>query len=378
MPGILRSFTKRIIVFSNIAVSLCMLLLYLLPYSNLDYFWFINLFALIFPVLVLIQLGFLLFWYFVKKKLAIIPVLSLLLCLPLLKNIIGISKKTKNITQPHFTVATWNAHLFDFYEHDGNLSTEMLQKAKDLNANVLAVQELVFSLDSNSSMSINNVKKRLGYKYAVTGNDRSFGVHTNPGSHKERYFPFCVALFSNYPIIRWEKVQLLKEYNYTFIWADMKVGKDTIRFFNIHLQSMHFVKTDYTFIENIDNQGIDEVKRTGKSLIKKMKNANLMRAMQMHAVKEEVLKSPYPVILCGDFNDVPNSYAYQTINSLLKDTHVKKGFGLGRTFQKRSPTLRIDYIFCSPQLQPLHHSVVAPSLSDHRPVKADFSFPSAD
>jgi endonuclease/exonuclease/phosphatase family metal-dependent hydrolase len=375
MPGIVRWFTKRMIIFCNVLVSLCMLVLYLLPYSDQNHFWFLNLFALAFPVFALLQLGFLVFWYFAKRKVTVIPLLTFFLCLPLLKNIIGISKKTKKINQAHFTVATWNIHLVDFYEHNGNHSPAMIQKAKDLQADVLAVQELVFSLDSNSEMSINNLKKKLGFKYAVTGNDRRFGVHTNGGTRAERYFPFCVGIFSNYPIVQWKKVQPLREYNHTFLWADMKVGNDTIRFFNIHLQSMHFVKQEYDVIENIDNQDLDKVKRTGRSLLRKMRTANQQRAIQINAVKEEVKKSPYPVILCGDFNDVPNSYAYKTISDVLKDTHVKKGYGIGRTFQKLSPTLRIDYIFSSKNLQPLHNSVITPSMSDHRPVKTSFSFP---
>jgi endonuclease/exonuclease/phosphatase family metal-dependent hydrolase len=378
MAGFVRSFTKRIIIFCNIALSLCMLLVYTLPYINQNYFWFLNLLALAFPLLVLIQLAFLVFWFFAKKKLTIIPIVTLLLCFPLLKNIFGSTVKTQAIQLSHFTVATWNAHLFNFYDYNGHLSNEMLQKANDLKADVLAIQELVFSLDSNSNMSIDNVKKRLGYKYAVTGNDRRFGVHTNAGTKKERYFPFCVGIFSNFPIIKWERVQPIREYNHTFVWADLQVGKDTIRFFNIHLQSMHFVKKDYDLIENIDNQDIEEVKRTGKSLIRKMKLANIMRAIQINAVKEEVLKSPYPVILCGDFNDVPNSYSYKTISNLLTDTHVSNGFGIGRTFQKLSPTLRIDFIFCSESLNPLQNAVITPSMSDHHPVKAAFSFPSAE
>jgi endonuclease/exonuclease/phosphatase family metal-dependent hydrolase len=351
-------------------------LVFILPYINQDYFWFLNLLALSFPLLILVQLSFLVFWFFIKKKLTLIPIATLLLCFPLIKTIFGATLNASNNQQLHFTVATWNVHLFDFYEHNGHLSNEMLQKAKDLQADVLAVQELVFSPDSSSSMSINNVRKQLGYKYVATGNDRKFGVHTAAGTKEERYFAFCVGFFSNYPIIKWQKVQPLREYNHTFIWADMKVGNDTIRFFNIHLQSMHFVKKDYQFIENIDNQDIDEVKRTGKSLVRKMKNANLLRAVQINAVKEEVLKSPYPVILCGDFNDVPNSYAYQTIHKVLEDTHVKKGFGISRTFQKLSPTLRIDYIFSSSTLEPLYNTIVAPSLSDHLPVVARFKLPS--
>jgi endonuclease/exonuclease/phosphatase family metal-dependent hydrolase len=378
MPGIVRAFTKRIIIFSNLLVSICMLLLYILPYTNQKHFWFLNLIALVFPFLAILQGGFFIFWSIAKKKLTIIPLGTMLLCLPLFKNVIGVSKKTKKIETPHFTVASWNVHLFDFYVHNGNHSTEMIQKAKDLKADVLAVQELVFSLDSNSAMSLNNVRKKLGYKYAVTGNDRSFGVHTDGGTKNERYFPFCTGIFSNYPILQWKKVQPVKEYNHTFLWADVKVGTDTIRFFNIHLQSMHFVKKDYELIENIDNTDIEAVKRTGRSLLRKIKIANFTRAMQVNAVKAEVAKSPHPVILCGDFNDVPNSFAYKTLSQVLEDTHVKKGYGIGRTFQKLSPTLRIDYIFCSSNLEPLHTYTITPSLSDHRPVKALFSFPQAD
>jgi endonuclease/exonuclease/phosphatase family metal-dependent hydrolase len=372
MGGFIRKFTKQIIILCNVLVSICMLLLYLLPGSNQLNFWFVNILALVFPFLIFVQLGFLIFWLMAKRKLALIPLITLVLCWPFINVLVGTTGKIKLPAANTFKAASWNVHLFNFYENNANLDAQMLQSAKDLNADVLAVQELVFSIDSTSDISLDNVRRKLGYQYAVAGNDRKFGVHTNAGKRNEHYFAFSLALFSKHPILQWQKVQPLREYNHTFIWADIKIGKDTIRFFNVHLQSMHFAKQDYDFIEAIDNTDMAEVKKSGKNLLSKMKNANILRSIQINAVKEEVLKSPHPVILCGDFNDVPNSYAYQTMKDILNDAFVKKGYGLGRSFLKLSPTLRIDYIFHDKKLKPVYFQTVQKTKSDHRPLTADF------
>jgi len=354
-----------------------MLLLYILPYTNQSFSWFINVFALLLPVFVLLQIGFLIFWLIVKPKLVWIPLLSLLLSWSLLGAMFGFhpSVKEQNVHQSNLRIASWNAHLFNFFENNGQLDEQMLQKAKDFSADIFAVQELVFSLDSSSPNTLEKVRKRLGYQYVVAANDRAFGVHTNLKQKNERYHPFCVAIFSNYPILRWEKVQSLKEYNHTFLWADVLVKTDTIRIFNIHLQSMHFAKKDYEFIENIDQQDMNDVQRNSRTILRKMKTAYLLRASQAKDVKEELSKSPYPVIVCGDMNDVPNSYAYQTISHNLFDSYTEKGWGIGRTFQFLSPTLRIDYVLHSKELILKQVQVVRPSLSDHNPVIADFNLP---
>jgi endonuclease/exonuclease/phosphatase family metal-dependent hydrolase len=150
------------------------------------------------------------------------------------------------------------------------------------------------------------------------------------------------------------------------------MNTDTVRIFNMHLQSMHFAKADYLFIENINDQGINEMKRAGFKIMRKMKIAYLLRAAQATEIKAEILKSPYPVIVCGDMNDVPNSYSYQTIGNNLQDAFAEKGRGVGRTFKFLSPTLRIDYIFHSKELELNQVQVIRPSLSDHHPVVADF------
>ena len=147
---------------------------------------------------------------------------------------------------------------------------------------------------------------------------------------------------------------------------------DTIRIFNIHLQSMHFAKKDYAFIENIDQQDMDDVQTAGRNIIRKMKTANLLRSGQARDIKDEMEKSPYPVIVCGDMNDVPNSNAYQIISSDLYDAFTEKGWGIGRTFKFLSPTLRIDYVLHSKSLKVDRVQVLRSPRSDHSPVLADF------
>jgi len=354
-----------------------MLLLYILPVTNQRLSWFINLVALMLPFLLVLQIGFFLFWLFAKRKLVWIPVITLLLCWNLIGSLIGFhpSAKKKVKEENDFRVATWNTHLFNFFENNGKLDAGMMKEAKDFRADVFAVQEFVFSLDSSSSITLDKVKQRLGFKYVVAANDRAFGVHTNYKQRNERYHPFCVAIFSNHPILQWKKVQSLKEYNHTFLWADILVNNDTVRVFNIHLQSMHFGRNEYAFIENIDQQDMDNVQKGSKNIIRKMRSAYMLRASQALDVKAEIEQSPYPVIVCGDMNDVPNSFAYQTISKNLYDSYTEKGWGIGRTFQFLSPTLRIDYVLHSKQLELKQVQIIRPSPGDHNPVIADFKIP---
>ena len=105
----------------------------------------------------------------------------------------------------------------------------------------------------------------------------------------------------------------------------------------------------------------------------KLKIGFLKRQAQADKIKAEIDKSPYPVIVCGDFNDVPNSYAYETIGRGLQNAFEKKGAGLGRTFSGIAPTLRIDQIFIDSFYQVNQYTRVAKKLSDHFPIVTDIT-----
>ena len=99
----------------------------------------------------------------------------------------------------------------------------------------------------------------------------------------------------------------------------------------------------------------------------------MKRGVQAERVKEELNQSPYPVIVCGDFNDVPGSYTYETMRGNLRDAFVERGYGLGRSYNFLAPTLRIDYIFFNDSvLHAIGFRSPRTKLSDHNPVIANF------
>jgi endonuclease/exonuclease/phosphatase family metal-dependent hydrolase len=376
MAGILRNIIRKSLITLNIAAGISMLLLYALPYTNQDRFWMLNMMALVFPVLILIQLFFFVFWLIAKPRMALLPVFFAVLSYKLIFSFVAIQGSDKNNhSATAIKLLSWNVHLFNFFEKGGKPDPEMIRLVKARQADIFCAQELVFSLNPSSSFTLEKMKEKLGYRYVVAANDRAFGVHTNPQTKEERYHPFCVAIFSNHPIIQWKKVQTIPEYNHTFLWADILINKDTIRVFNIHLQSMYFAKDDYDFIENIDRQNVDQVSNHGKNILRKIKNANYLRALQILEVKKELLRSPHPVMLAGDFNDVPNSFAHRLISQVMIDAFMQKGSGIGRTFQKLSPTLRIDYIFSTPSLIINNFKVHPWNKGDHHAIEASVSFP---
>ncbi|HEY1872287.1 MAG TPA: endonuclease/exonuclease/phosphatase family protein, partial [Chitinophagaceae bacterium] len=95
------------------------------------------------------------------------------------------------------------------------------------------------------------------------------------------------------------------------------------------------------------------------------------RSLQANTAKEQIKQSRHPVIVCGDFNDIPNSYTYFTVRGKLRDAFLIKGSGIGRTFNSISPTLRIDYVLPSKEFEVLQFKRVVRNLSDHYMLVAD-------
>jgi endonuclease/exonuclease/phosphatase family metal-dependent hydrolase len=108
-----------------------------------------------------------------------------------------------------------------------------------------------------------------------------------------------------------------------------------------------------------------------ENVLSRFKTGFLKRQVQAERVKAEVDKSPYPVVLCGDFNDVPNSYAYATIGNGLQNAFVQKGSGIGRSFSGIAPTLRIDNIFLDERFSVQQFTRIKKKLSDHFPIITD-------
>jgi endonuclease/exonuclease/phosphatase family metal-dependent hydrolase len=152
------------------------------------------------------------------------------------------------------------------------------------------------------------------------------------------------------------------------MFCDVIYKGDTIRVYNIHLQSNHFKKKDYEFISNPDSGSKEEIIKGAMSIFTHIKKGVLKRTEQVEILSAHIESCRYPTLVCGDFNDPPYSYAYNTISRNLKDCYTEKGKGFGISYNGSFLPYRIDYILHSNYFECLKYSMVRKKLSDHYPV----------
>jgi endonuclease/exonuclease/phosphatase family metal-dependent hydrolase len=162
------------------------------------------------------------------------------------------------------------------------------------------------------------------------------------------------------------EIRFEKSRNMT-IYTDVKIDGDTVRIFNVHLQSYLIDPSKYSII---DSPGIDEEKdlKEVREMGSKFKKAFQLRAEMVRKIRKYMDDSPYPVIVCGDFNDTPVSYSYQKLREGLKDAFVCSGQGIGQTYIGKLPSFRIDNIFHSNSFESFDFKTYNIRMSDHLPV----------
>jgi endonuclease/exonuclease/phosphatase family metal-dependent hydrolase len=127
-----------------------------------------------------------------------------------------------------------------------------------------------------------------------------------------------------------------------------------------------------SFLEEMTSPDDQETIDMMKSLSLSLKQGFVKRAQQAEELKTNISKSPYPVIVAGDFNDTPVSYSYTTIRKGLKDSFVNSGYGAGFTYKGKYPANRIDYILYDNALENRYFEIIKVKYSDHYPVAAYF------
>ena len=224
------------------------------------------------------------------------------------------------------------------------------------NPDVICMQEF-----NNSNVQDNLALFEAKYKYHYFSKD--FQARNNQ-------YQSGSILFSKYPIIDSGRVQYPGQYPESLIYADIQLANHVVRIFTTHLQSFKFNKQDYEGMEQIKEE---QSLQASKSLAQKMKLAFTKRGEQARVVRDALDKSPHPAVLCGDFNDVPNSYTYFHIRKDWQDVFLTTSMGIGRTYLDIAPTLRIDYILPDPQFNIIQFDMVDENLSDHLMLIADLS-----
>ena len=352
-----KALYKILLIFNLLCVA-ALLLSYLATHISPARFALPAYFGLAYPYLLLLNILMVIIWAVRLKFEAFISIAVIIIGINHFSNYINLSK-SKGDKSDSFTVLSYNVHLFNLYESKNAQSSEndIMKLLREEDADIICLQE-VFILGDVAAKE-RTIRTALGGKYTSylktykRSNNRAFGV----------------MILSKYPIVERGEIVYPESSSLT-IYADILIDKDTFRIYNSHLQSFNLGSLEKTLFEEIirDEEKMNKVKELWVSL----KKGFVKRSLQVKTLKEHINASKYPVIVTGDFNDTPVSYAYRNIRKGLNDSFVNSGQGAGFTYRGNYPPNRIDYILYDKMITNSHFEIIKAKYSDHYPIMAWF------
>lgn len=359
------SFIGKLVFLLNIVAIGLLFLSYTAVYLKPGNFPLPAFAGLSYPIILAINLGFIIIWFFIRPRFILLSAIVVLMGWNHVAQLLPINL-TKEIPKETTAVKILSFNVQNFlnvnitntkYISDFENQNEILGYIQRKDADIVFLQEFLY--DRTKIKDFTNW----------------FGKEINCGySHTRNYFEQkgikldAIAIFSKFPIIKRGHVEFDKKT--IAIFADIIMNNDTIRAYNLHLASIHLKKEDYDFISEMDiQQDKDEMRMASRAVASKLKAAFIRRGEQIGIVKNHLKKSPFPIILAGDFNDTPVSYTYHLLTKDLKDSFVESGSGFGNTFAGDNfPALRIDYILHDKIFSSINFKRDKIHLSDHYPI----------
>lgn len=372
----------KLIFATNILVAAFLILSYLSSYISPVKFWPVAFFGIAYPFIFLGNLIFIIFWLFVRKKYAL---LSSIIIVAGINNILKIVQYSKvhdaTELKDAVKVVSFNVRNFDIYNYGKNWENDFTKKNQIFNflneeqPNILCIQEYVYDTTKYFNTT-DTLKEFLKAKNAH--------IYYTSNSRKLNYFG--ISTYTSYPIIDTGSIAYKTVYGNICIFTDVLIGADTVRIYNVHLESIRLSYEDYAFVQNQnftpkknkDDAADVTVKEGSERILKRLKKAYIIRAPQVTMVSEHIKNCPYPIILCGDFNDTPISYAYHELTFQLTDSFVESGNGFGQSYAGISFPFRIDYIMHSEDFNSYNFETIQKEMSDHYPVKCFLKFKGKD
>ncbi len=369
--SLIRKFTKWFFIALNIFGCIVFLLSCLSPiFSPVE--WTLSGFlALALPYLAITLIFSVIFWLVVKPLMALVPLITLVIGFKQLSVAFawhpGNSFNKERSTDSSLRIITWNVRGMygisnSSYTQKRNRE-EIAASINKLDADIVCLQEF-----NNSTANPNEGKNNIGL---FTGKYPFYFFSRDYNNQNHLYYGGTI-LFSRYPIVDTGKIKFPGYYAESLIYADILKGKDTVRVFTTHLQSFQFSPDDYAQIEKLTEPDSAAL-AASETIYSKMQLAFTRRAVQANIIKKTTELSPYPSIVCGDFNDVPNSYTYFHIRGNRQDAFLATSFGIGRSYNAIAPTLRIDYILPDENFKINQFDLVDEGLSDHHMLVSDLS-----
>ena len=304
------------------------------------------------PLLIIANIIMLLYWCIMRRwHWALIPLITILCCIPYSMTIYKFGSSNENAeSMKGIKIATYNVAMFS-RETSGFIAQDILAEMKKQKVDIVCFQE-----------------------YSDQSGDRK-----NSDSYKE-YFPYMatgesdMVIYSRYPITNFKNLNF-EMTNNSAMWAEIKISNQTIRVYNAHLETTGINGTLHR-ASKLVNQGMDvESNALLRAIYGNYTLGMMARAGQANVLAMDMRESEVPIIVCGDFNDVPYSYVYNTMLGDKVDGFKECGKGWMYTFRGGKKNVRIDYIFHDKVFQGISYYRRDLTYSDHYPVFMKMTVP---
>ncbi|USJ36203.1 endonuclease/exonuclease/phosphatase family protein [Dyadobacter fanqingshengii] len=326
--------------------------------------WVAGFMMMSFPVVVLIHLVSIPIWFIVERKKALLPLAMFALAGIFLSRTYSFGHKADpQQLRNSFSVMNYNVHSFQ--RNEDLKDSDVRQSVRDMkswvgasDADILCMPE--YFSDRGRLLNINKALDSSGYAHSAFYSRNKAENHTHS---------WGLAVFSKYPIIA--SRDTIFEAQNGMLQADIKIKGDTVRIIAVHLYSMTLKLSAL-----VRQKQIDGVKKEGKITFERIRNGFVRRSAEMTVLESWIKASPYPVIVCGDFNEIPYGYVYGKMRGLLKNGFEEKGDGFGFTFNHLPYFIRIDHQFYSDDKLQIQDFTTFNKVdySDHYPVMGHYHF----
>ena len=337
---------NKFIFFLNSVVAALLFLSFILPFVSPKSFPTLSLLSLLVSPLLLVNVLFVLYWLLRLRRQFLLSVIMIVLAVLQFNSFFKMGETISEVEVKNtLSVLSYNVHLFNAYSGGDYKESEALfnEIVNTHKPDILCIQEY----------NDTHAPKMNDYPYVY----EHFKMATQKdGSIKKKALGH--AIYSKYPLINKGAFDFSRTTNNT-LYVDVIKDKDTIRLYNLHLKSIG-ISPSMSALQEGDKE----------KLISRLSNTFKEQAKQAQAVLNHRDKSPYPVIMAGDFNNTAFSYIYKQLSDGMNDAYAECGGGLGTTFNFDGYPLRIDYILAQKKLEVLSFKTIDETFSDHHPIIA--------
>ncbi|MFB0938876.1 MAG: endonuclease/exonuclease/phosphatase family protein [Urechidicola sp.] len=332
------SWVDKLLFVINSLFATILLLSYLLPFIAPSRFSSISIMSLVVPLFILINLFFVIFWIIKLKRQFILSSLVLLIGFQQVNSLYQIAEKKVLLTED-IKIMSYNVRLFNLHTVKKINEEKMIIHVEDFVKNqdpdILCFQEYVSTLTTSFNYPYKYIDKNISTKNSYFGQ----------------------AIFSKYRIINSGSLNFDDSIN-NAIFIDVIKKTDTIRVYNIHLESQRI---------KLDKENLGE--ENSEKLIQRLQNTFKKQEIQASQLIEHETNCNYNIIICGDFNNTAFSWVYKKIKGSKQDTFTEAGKGFGKTYDYLFPS-RIDFILADDNFTVNNYKTFKYDFSDHFPIMA--------